>query len=140
MSQRETTQGGELILRLLDEMGTAVKGRTMMQKIVFILRSKFGKFHDYLYTIHYYGPFSRDLADALDRLRLQGLIEETPVLTGDTVRYDITITDEGRTVARTGASSKVPLRDMVRVAHELNAAKLNDVIDEAYAIAAKGLD
>jgi uncharacterized protein YwgA len=135
-------QSTELVLRLLNELDT-VEGRTMMQKIVFIIKAKFGQFQDFAYSIHYYGPFSSDLAEELDTLRLKGLIKEVPTSLQDFIRYDITLTDEGKkVVSRTARSvSTSKLQEMVRLARTLNSWPLNRVIDEAYSLAEKrGLD
>jgi|SRR6266581_4041407 len=125
----------ELILALIEELDT-VEGRTMMQKIVFILRSEFNKFRGFRFSLHYYGPFSRDLADELDNLRLSGLLEEVPMRWGDTVRYDIRLTEAGKRKLR--RIRQVPPRNfelMVRIARRLNAKPLPQVIDKAYGIA-----
>ncbi len=132
----------DLVLRLLNELDT-VEGRTMMQKIVFIIKAKFDQFHDFAFSIHYYGPFSRDLTEELDTLRLQGLIEEVPKQLQDFVRYDIKLTDEGkRKISRTARSvSTRKLQEMTRVARILSSWPLDRVIDEAYSLAEKkGLD
>jgi uncharacterized protein YwgA len=132
----------DLVLRLLNELDT-VEGRTMMQKIVFIIKAKFDQFHDFPFSIHYYGPFSRDLTEELDTLRLQGLIEEVPRQLQDFVRYDIKLTDEGkRKISRTARSvSTRKLQEMTRLARTLSSWPLNRVIDEAYSLAEqKGLD
>ncbi len=132
----------DLVLRLLNELDT-VEGRTMMQKIVFIIKAKFDQFHDFAFSIHYYGPFSRDLTEELDTLRLQGLIEEVPKQLQDFVRYDIKLTDEGkRKISRTARSvSTRKLQEMTRVARTLSSWPLDRVIDEAYSLAEKkGLD
>src|SRR6266566_860880 len=132
----------DLVLRLLNELDT-VEGRTMMQKIVFIIKAKFGQFRDYGFSIHYYGAFSRDLAEDLDTLRLRGLIEEVPIPLQDFVRYDIKLSKAGKkTIARTsGSASRSKLQEMASLARTLNSWSLNRVIDEAYSLAEeKGLD
>jgi len=132
----------DLVLRLLNELDT-VEGRTMMQKIIFIIKSKFGQFRDFAFSIHYYGPFSSDLAEELDTLRLKGLIEEVPKPLQDFVRYDIKLTEEGkRVISRTTRSvNPIRLQEMTRLARTLNSWPLNRVIDEAYSLAEeKGLD
>ena len=132
----------DLVLRLLNELDT-VEGRTMMQKIIFIIKSKFDQFRDFAFSIHYYGPFSSDLAEELDTLRLKGLIEEVPKPLEDFVRYDIKLTEEGkRVISRTTRSVNASkLQEMTRLARTLNSWPLNRVIDEAYSLAEeKGLD
>ena len=133
----------KLILRLLLEVGNPVQGRTMMQKILFILRSKYHKFEDYSFSLHYYGPFSEDLAEQLGWLKHMGFIKENPVWAGDVVRFDISLTDDGERIAqktREGWSER-SFQKMFAEARELNRSRLSDVIDRAYRIAERqGLD
>lgn len=108
----------------------------MMQKIVFILKSRFHKFQDYSYSLHYYGPFSRDLADELDRLRLQGIIQETLIPFPDGTRHDISLTDHGRQLFQSlNSKPENDLPNMIHEANELNSTRLGDVIEQAYAVA-----
>ena len=127
-----------LLLRLLDEVDAPIRGRTRLQKIVFILRSKFGKFRDYYYSFHYFGPFSRELAADLEDLRIEGLIRESRVDAGDLTRYKIEISQMGRRKLRSGPRpTGVNLDMMVEEARRLNHKDLDSVITRAYNIARK---
>ena len=114
-----------------------------MQKIVFILRSRFREFRDYGYSLHYFGPYSEELTDDLRHLKYRGLIEEVAVQINDVMRFDIQLTDEGRKAARK-AKAAIRHAELLRMAAEaerLNRTRLKDVIDEAYQIAAqRGLE
>jgi uncharacterized protein len=132
------SESSRLLLELLNGLDEPVRGRTMMQKIVFILRSRFYAFKDFTYSLHYYGPFSRDLANQLDFLVARGLVEEDEVPTGGALRYDIYITEDGR--RKIGTESSRQVNDMVSMARGLNEMPLPQVIDQAYEIAStKGL-
>ena len=52
-----------------------VAGRIRMQKLVFLL-DKLGLESKFEYTYHHYGPYSSDLADALDFAKAFGLLSE----------------------------------------------------------------
>ena len=143
MNNSKMKQSTKLLLGILDEMGEPVEGRTMMQKIIFILRHRCGKFKDYEYSLHYYGPYSEDLTDDLRRLKYQGLIEENTVPLIDMTRFDIELTAEGKKLAQKFKDdiSHANLLKMATEAQDLNHTRLKDVIDEAYQIAAQhGLD
>jgi len=132
------SESSRLLLELLNGLDEPVRGRTMMQKIVFILRSRFHAFKDFTYSLHYYGPFSRDLANQLDLLVARGLVEEDEVPTGEALRYDIYITEDGKREIWTKGSGLV--NDMVSIARGLNEMPLPQVIDQAYEIAStKGM-
>ncbi len=128
-----------LLLRILEEMNAPILGRTKLQKIVFILNSRFGKFPDYAFSIHYYGPFSRDLAEELEYLRMQGLIEEKPIELGDLTRFNIGITEKGKHLLHSKFRIGRPasMDSMVTMARRLNDSSLEYVIDRAYAAAAR---
>ncbi len=73
-------------------------GRKRLQKVVFLLQ--------YVdcdlgcrYTLHHFGPYSRDVADACDEMVAANLIEETVGLHGDSVQYTYTLTPETLSLA-----------------------------------------
>jgi uncharacterized protein YwgA len=68
---------GELaVARLILELGK-VKGRKRLQKIVHLLQSSGFRTFRQRFVLHYFGPYSRQLAAQLDFLRAAGLVEET---------------------------------------------------------------
>lgn len=52
-----------------------VDGRTRLQKTICLLQ-RLGMPTDYLYTIHFYGPYSEDLHAELGLLKQLGMVEE----------------------------------------------------------------
>lgn len=88
------------VLILLDAAGGQIAGRTTIQKLGYFstvrgaIRAR--------YRPHYYGPYSADIAGAIQTLVSYGFIEErveTPGGTGTTPdwkRYTYTITEDGR--------------------------------------------
>ncbi|MBI1311119.1 hypothetical protein GC176_07405 [bacterium] len=53
-----------------------IEGRKRLQKVVFFLQQA-GCPLDCQYTLHYYGPYSRDVADACDEMVTARLVTET---------------------------------------------------------------
>jgi uncharacterized protein YwgA len=53
-----------------------LQGRKRLQKVVFFLQEA-GCQLDCQYTLHNYGPYSRDVADACDEIVAAGLVDET---------------------------------------------------------------
>lgn len=53
-----------------------LKGRKRLQKVVFLLQEA-GCPLDCRYRLHFFGPYSRDVADACDEIVAAGLVEET---------------------------------------------------------------
>lgn len=62
---------------LLSWAGSAgFKGRKRLQKVVFLLQEAGCPLHC-RYTLHNFGPYSRDVADACDEIVAAGLVEES---------------------------------------------------------------
>ena len=133
----------KLLLHLLNEIGEAVKGKTMFQKIVFILSSEFPEAHglsDLSYTKYYYGPFSRKLESILEDAELRGFVQVTPRPVGDVVRYDISIAEEGKKALRSDTLSleeATLIKRMAQRTKHLNSLSLDEVISEAYRTAGR---
>ncbi len=65
-------------------------GRKRLQKVVFFLQ-KAGCDLGCQYTLHHFGPYSRDVADACDEMVAAGLITETGGQQGGSIQYSYTI-------------------------------------------------
>ena len=61
------------LIYLLD----GVRGRKKLQKIVHLLGSRGAKPFSHEFTLHFFGPFSRELADELDFLSEAQIVDET---------------------------------------------------------------
>ncbi len=61
------------LLSWADDQG--IQGRKRLQKVVYFLQYA-GCPLDCRYTLHHFGPYSRDVADACDEMVAAGLIEE----------------------------------------------------------------
>jgi uncharacterized protein YwgA len=71
-----------------------VVGRTRLQKTIRLLQ-RLGLPTDYLYTIHFYGPYSEDLHSELRLLKNLNMVteEETPLTGREGVQYTIKATE-----------------------------------------------
>ena len=126
---------------VLAVLGTAttVPGRTMLQKLVYLL----GKVHgeDVEFAPHYYGPYSRGVREEVERLVEAGLLQETvkvyepwqPMLF-DVREYSYTLTPEGEQEAL--RLSRDLLTDAERLVRVAKSAAWSQ---EALAVAAKVL-
>ena len=69
--------------------GGAVTGRIRLQKLVFLL-DKLGLGSGFEYTYHHYGPYSSELAEAMDFAKAFGLVrEDTEHRQSDGARYSV---------------------------------------------------
>lgn len=69
---------------------TGVVGRKRLQKIVFFLQ-KAGCPFGADYSLHHYGPYSRDVADACDELVAAGILDERAEKTPVGTQYTYTV-------------------------------------------------
>src|SRR5438046_4670862 len=99
----------DAILATVALAGTPLHGRTTLQKLAYF-ESEAGLFHA-RFKPHYYGPYSQEVADAVEELVSLGYLKETVTLLGEQqeswlaavsggVRiYSYELTDEGRQLA-----------------------------------------
>lgn len=88
-------------------IGKEVKGKTKLQKTVYFLAKITGHLDELGYRAHFYGPYSPEVADAVERLRSLNFLEETGSAGRlrnsqgfDLARYDYRLTEEGKQVAQ----------------------------------------
>ena len=87
-------------------MGGEIKGKTKLQKTAYFLGLMTGCLDDLGYRAHFYGPYSDDVAQAIDRLKTIGAVDQN-VRGGGAVdksgfevcRYDFSLNDEGKELA-----------------------------------------
>jgi len=87
-------------------MGGEIKGKTKLQKTVYFLGLMTDCLEDLGYRAHFYGPYSDDVAEAINRLKTIGAVDQN-VRGGGAVdksgfevcRYDFSLNDEGRELA-----------------------------------------
>jgi uncharacterized protein YwgA len=65
-----------VVAQLISELG-GVEGRTRLQKLVHLVQSKGAAEFKQSFILHFYGPFSRELAAQLDYLCAARIVEET---------------------------------------------------------------
>jgi uncharacterized protein YwgA len=128
-----------MILRILNGMSEQVRGKTMLQKIIFILSREFPGARELAnlnYSKYYYGPFSRKLEEIIDDGNLKGLLKVIPTPVGNVVRYDIAITDAGRRYVEQSLPADTDIMPLINRmsarADQLNAMDLPQVIEQAY--------
>ena len=63
------------VARLIDELDR-IEGRTRLQKIVHLLGERFPNEFRQRFKLHYFGPFSRELAGEMDFLISAKLVAE----------------------------------------------------------------
>lgn len=81
------------ILEFLKSINTEV-GKTFLQKAMYVLQEGLKEQLNYSYKLHFYGPFSQELADDIDALSDMGLIDVE--FDPDGYGYKIRITDKGK--------------------------------------------
>ena len=75
------TAPNEVLQQIFAAADGEIVGRIRLQKIAYLLQQKAGG-GGLFFTYHHYGPFSRELSDALDWAVMREDVEETPRETG----------------------------------------------------------
>jgi uncharacterized protein YwgA len=104
---------------LIAAAGGTIDARIKVQKEAFLLgASQTGKFDHRDFIYHYYGPYSREISDALQFAVSAGLLsEDRQPGAGEGVRYSYTTTPEGeRFLSEAGAPDAREIA-LVRIMH-----------------------
>lgn len=80
------TEPQVLLGQIFEAGGGEIVGRIRLQKIAYLLQEKAGA-SDLFFTYHHYGPYSRELADALDLGLFLSEVEEQERETGYGTTY-----------------------------------------------------
>jgi len=81
-------------LAKLIQVAGGVDARTRLQKCIFLLQEA-GLDFGASYSLHYYGPYSRDVAETTDRLAQADILEETMASHQLGERYSYRVTSSG---------------------------------------------
>ncbi len=123
--------------------GDSIKGRTKLQKVVYFVGLLTGQLPILGYRPHYYGPYSPDVAGAVQDLRSLKFLEQHIHCSATTdesgfemKRYDYSLTPEGKQVAEEKAAQfPEDWKQIADAVGRLNAAGVQDYV--RLAIAAK---
>jgi len=101
----------DFVLLALHAVGKKIQGKTKLQKTIYFLGLMTGHLDNLGYRAHYYGPYSDDVADAVNRLRSVGFVDQSAAGCGtvgksgfEVCRYDFRLTDDGRQIAEAKAA------------------------------------
>jgi uncharacterized protein len=100
------------LLELVYSAGGELDSRIRIQKEAYLLASlQIGRFRTDSFSYHHYGPYSRDLSDALQSAVSLGLLSEvrTDGEDGSYVKYEYTISDDGKEFVKEANSNLEPL-------------------------------
>ena len=76
----------KFVLKILYELG-GVKGRTKLQKLIFLGQEELGLPPIFSFDKYHYGPYSWDLTEVIDDLVASGDIKEDTRMIGDYISY-----------------------------------------------------
>ena len=92
----------DLVLFTYDAYGGEIRGRTMLQKILYFVSVFLDQ--DLGYEAHYYGPYSKTIAEKNNDLTVFGYLKETITPWGfstsgfEAARHDYSLTDEAKDI------------------------------------------
>lgn len=76
----------ELLLEIFSKI-PVIKGRTKLQKIIFLGQEELGLPKLFEYDEYHYGPYSQELTDVLDEMVFDGTVVEECRMRGDFITY-----------------------------------------------------
>jgi hypothetical protein len=123
-------------------VGGEVNGKTKLQKTVYFLGILTGHIGELGYGPHFYGPYSPDVEEALDRLSGLGFLDQTERNLGysesgfEVVRYDMRLSRDGKTIGQQKAKNRPVLWRKLQRAVEV-LTKAGDLDYMRLSIAAK---
>jgi len=95
--EKKTSDNILLLLASLFFHKKPIKGRTRLQKTIFLLKRKYKISFDFNFRPYYYGPYSEELSDLVFLLRALNFVEETTDHLGmGIVRYNYQLTEKGK--------------------------------------------
>jgi uncharacterized protein YwgA len=120
-----------------------IKGKTKLQKTVYFLGLALGQQDGLGYRAHFYGPYSDEVAAAVERLKALGFLDQTVSGIGtvdargfEVARHDYRLSDAGKEIA--SAKSRVMAAEWNKIKDAVKALK--GLFDQDYmkmSIAAK---
>lgn len=111
----------DTVYAILDANGNSIRGRTVIQKLVYLANEKISTLDVPPYTPHYYGPFSPGLGWALEKMVSYYFLHETstPGAMHEGYKYDLT--SDGKTIAK--ASKKKNNGTFEKIARIVNVCR-----------------
>jgi uncharacterized protein YwgA len=83
-----------VLAKIVQKIG-AVDARKRLQKVIFLLETKIGTDLAGDYTLHLYGPYSRDVADETDRLVQGHILDEERMAVPWGTQYSYKLAEHG---------------------------------------------
>lgn len=97
MTQKRLLNDVLLVIATLFHQRNPLKGRTRLQKTVFLLKELYDVPFSLDFRPYFYGPYSEDLADLISILKAIKVLDEVPEkLAPDIIRYNYELTDKGK--------------------------------------------
>ena len=124
------------LLRASEEQN--IRGRTRLQKMVFLIQQQFGDTDElpgeYSYIPYDYGPFAKKLYDDLDFLEERGVITENRVTMDDKVVYYYSLGQNADEYLNNWSSDEVDrVLDMAEhIKDQFNEVPLPSLLDYVY--------
>ena len=88
----------DTIESILDSNGREIKGSTAIQKLVYLAKEKIPELDIPKYKAHYFGPYSPEVGQSLEKLTSYLFVSERVVATTKFEGYHYKLTDDGKKI------------------------------------------
>lgn len=131
-----TNRFSDIVIELMVlDVSNIMRGRTRLQKTMFLLKYKYKVPLGLKFEPYFYGPYSEDLAYDIEMLKALGVIEEQIVRVNDYIEYQYKLTDKGKEILSRLLEKDQQLKQfhekISEYVKELNEIPLRDLISEA---------
>ena len=127
------------LLHVIRETGL-VNGRTRLQKTIYLLRERYHIPFRFHFKPYFYGPYSEDLADAVENLVALGMIEENRrYFDEDVIEYSYKLTKRGIDFLNTNFTTENTRKPPIGANLSRGIRELNDFLTPALVATAKSV-
>ncbi|MHC1609464.1 MAG: hypothetical protein ACXQS3_04520 [Candidatus Methanofastidiosia archaeon] len=121
-----------LILKFLNY--APITGRKRFQKLMYLAKNKYSVNVPFIFTKHFYGPYSREMQEVIDSLELFGYIKERNIHYDQKVVYNYEITEKGKKILELMADNSDDAK-INSFLEEYKRFSTNSIVEEAYELA-----
>ncbi len=108
-------------------------GRKRFQKLMYLAKFKFNIEVPFIFIKYFYGPFSREMQEVLDKLVSAGLIKETKIISEfGIVEYRYSLTDKGKAILQIISLDSKEEEKIKHLIEKYKHKPTTEIVDEVY--------
>ena len=110
-----------------------IDGRKRFQKLMYLAKFKFNIEVPFIFIKYFYGPFSKEMQEVLDKLVSVGLIKETKIINEfGIVEYRYSLTDRGKAVLQIISLDSEEENKIKQLIEKYKHKSTPEIVEEVY--------